>query len=170
MKNEYLPLHVHPSVCRHGEADSGRANFREILYLYDCQDMSKPTDFYENRTKTAHSSHAAACIFLYVGESVFCEVRGNDMNITTDTQPILLFQKDDGAQPGNLLFLLLLKEVSTKNLPPQLFLLLLLFSLHPHLIFLHASNKTLIVNLVFHETTAGTAISRYLQHFKHYRL
>jgi hypothetical protein len=43
------------------------------------------------------------------------------MNIKMDTQSILLFQKDDGAQPGNILVLLVLKKVSITNLLPHTF-------------------------------------------------
>ena len=144
-----------------GKRDCQRANLREILYQYCYQDMSKLTDFCENGHKQ-HTGHTQPCAYFYVGESVFCEIRGNDMNITMDTQSILLIQKDDGAQRGNLLFLLLLKEISIKKpSPPQLFLLLLLLPLLSHLIFLHASSKTLIVNLVVHEITARTTISRH---------
>jgi len=79
------------------------------------------------------------------------------MNITMDTKSILFPPpRRTMGQPGNVLFLHLLKEVSITNLPPQIFLPL------PLLILLHASSKKLIVNLVVHEITARTTISLHL--------
>jgi len=64
VKNEYLPDHVHPSVCRRWKAGLPKGifswNFISIL-------LSRYVETYRllrKWTKIAHSSHAAVCIFI----------------------------------------------------------------------------------------------------------